>query len=48
MIFCAGAVYFWYYFSVQFEQIFGYWVMGMVIGSLVSVFLKDHIHSLFR
>lgn len=42
------AVYFWYYFSVQFEQIFGYWVMGMVIGSLVSVFLKDHIHSLFR
>lgn len=42
------AVYFWYYFSIQLEQIFWYWVLGMVIGSLVSVFLKNHIHDLFR
>lgn len=42
------AVYLWYYFSVQLEQIFGYWVLGMVIGSFVSVFIKDHIHNLFR
>ncbi len=42
------AVYLWYYFSVQLEQIFRYWVLGMVIGSAVSVFLKDHIHGLFR
>lgn len=42
------AIYFWYYFSVQFEQIFWYWVLGMVIGSFVSVFIKDHIHNLFR
>ncbi len=42
------AVYLWYYFSVQLEQIFWYWVLGMVIGSAVSVFLKDHIHGLFR
>lgn len=42
------AVYLWYYFSVQLEQIFWYWVLGMVIGSLVSVFLKDRIHHLFR
>ena len=42
------AVYLWYYFSIQLEQIFWYWVLGMVIGSLVSVFLKDHIHDLFR
>ena len=42
------AVYLWYYFSVQFEQIFAYWVMGMVIGSAVSVFLKNRIHDLFR
>lgn len=41
-------VYFWYYFSVQLEQIFGYWVLGMVIGSFVSVFIKEHIHNLFR
>ena len=30
------AIYFWYYFSVQFEQIFGYWILGMLIGSFVS------------
>ncbi len=42
------AVYFWYYFSVQLEQIFWYWVFGMVIGSFISVFIKDHIHNLFR
>ena len=41
------AIYFWYYFSVQFEQIFGYWILGMLIGSFVSVFIKDYIHSLF-
>lgn len=42
------AVYLWYYFSVQLEQIFQYWVWGMVLGSLVSVFLKEHIHRAFR
>ncbi len=42
------AVYLWYYFSVQLEQIFKYWVLGMVLGSLVSVFLKEHIHRMFR
>ena len=42
------AVYLWYYFSIQLEQIFKYWVLGMVLGSLVSVFLKDRIHSAFR
>lgn len=41
-------VYLWYYFTVQFEQIFRYWVLGMVLGSAVSVFLKDRIHSTFR
>ena len=38
----------WYYFTVQFEQIFGWWVLGMVLGSAVSVFAKDHIHRAFR
>lgn len=42
------AIYFWYYFSVQFGQIFWYWILGMVIGSFVSVFIKDYIHNLFR
>lgn len=41
-------IYLWYYFSLQLEQIFGYWVLSMVLGSVISVFAKDHIHSLFR
>ena len=40
-------VYIWYYFDLQLRQIFWYWVFGMVIGSLVSVFAKDQIHGLF-
>ena len=41
-------IYIWYYFTVQLEQIFGWWVLGMVIGSSVSVFAKDSIHRAFR
>ncbi|MEY8404853.1 permease [Oscillospiraceae bacterium 44-34] len=41
-------IYLWYYFSLQFSQIFRYWVLGMVLGSAVSVFLKDYIHKAFR
>lgn len=41
------AVYLWYYFDIQLRQILPYWVWGIVLGSLVSVFAKDHIHGLF-
>ena len=41
-------VYIWYYFTVQLEQIFRWWVLGMLIGSAVSVFAKDPIHRAFR
>ena len=41
-------VYFCYYFTLQFSQIFRYWVAGMIIGSVVSVFFKDKIHTLMR
>ena len=41
-------VYLWYYFDLQLRQIFGYWVLGMVLGSLISVFVKERIHGLFR
>lgn len=41
------AVYLWYYFDLQFRQIFWYWVLGMAIGSAVSVFAKNRIHGLF-
>lgn len=33
-------IYIWYYFSVQLEQIFQWWVLGMVLGSAISVFGK--------
>ena len=41
-------IYIAYYFQLQFRQIFGYWVIGMLIGSVVSVFFKDKIHNLMR
>lgn len=41
-------VYLWYYFDLQFRQIFPYWVFGMVLGSAISVFAKEHIHAAFR
>ena len=41
------ALYIWYYFFIQLKQIFWYWVLGMIIGSLISVFAKDKIHGLF-
>ena len=40
------AIYLWYYADRQFHQIFWYWVLGMVLGSLVSVFAKEGIHRL--
>ena len=41
-------IYLWYYFELQFRQIFRYWMIGILIGSCISVFLKDRIHGLFR
>lgn len=41
-------IYLWYYFSIQFEQIFRYWLVGMAIGSIVSVFGKERIRLLFE
>lgn len=40
------AIYFWYYLDIQVRRIFWYWLLGMVIGSAVSVFAKDSIHQL--
>ena len=40
-------VYLWYYFELQLRQIAFYWILGMAIGSAVSVFAKDSIHALF-
>ncbi len=40
-------IYLWYYFTIQFEQIFKYWLAGIVLGSVISVFGKDKISALF-
>ncbi|MDR2072120.1 MAG: permease [Spirochaetaceae bacterium] len=40
-------IYFWYYFDIQFRQIAGYWILGMILGSVISVFGKEKIHGLF-
>ncbi|MGI6263385.1 MAG: permease [Succiniclasticum sp.] len=39
-------IYLSYYFEIQLRQLAFYWVLGILIGSFVSVFLKDRIHSL--
>jgi len=39
--------YFRYYFSLMFSQIAGYWLAGMLLGSFISVFCKEKIHSFF-
>ena len=41
-------IYVGYYFLVQLRQIFLYWLIGMVLGSIISVFFKDKIHNLMR
>ncbi|MDE6579719.1 MAG: permease, partial [Ruminiclostridium sp.] len=42
------AVYLWYYFDLQLRQILPYFAVGIVLGSVISVFVKDKIHGLFR
>lgn len=37
-------IYLWYYFDLQFRQIFFYWALGILLGSAVSVFAKNSIH----
>lgn len=39
-------IYIWYYFDLQLRQILPYWASGMLIGSFISVFGKQKIHSL--
>ena len=40
------AIYLWYYLDLQVRQIFWYWLLGMVIGSAISVFAKESIHRI--
>ena len=40
-------VYLWYYLTVQMEQIVPYYLVGILIGSVSSVFGKGKIHAAF-
>ncbi|MDD3409588.1 MAG: permease [Eubacteriales bacterium] len=41
-------VYLWYYLSIQVEQIAPYWLLGILIGSAVSVFGKGVLRGAFE
>ena len=41
------AIHLWYYLDIQIRQIAPYWVLGIVLGSAVSVFGKRYIHGAF-
>lgn len=47
-VFRRELIYIWYYFTIQLRQVFQYWVLGMAIGSFVSVFAKERIHHVFQ
>ena len=38
--------YLWYYFELQLRQILPYWVLGILIGSVISVFAAGKIHGM--
>ena len=40
-------VYLWYYLTVQIEQIVPYYLVGILLGSVISVFGKGKIHAAF-
>lgn len=42
------AVYLWYYFDLQLRQILPYFMVGIILGSFISVFVKDRIHDAIR
>ena len=47
-VFQREFVYLRYYFVLQLSQIAPYYVLGIVLGSVISVFVKNRIHGLFR
>ena len=42
------SIYIWYYFELQLRQILPYWLLGILVGSMVSVFIGNKIHGLVR
>jgi uncharacterized membrane protein YraQ (UPF0718 family) len=46
-IFQREFVYLWYYCEVITRQIAPYWIIGIIIGSAISVFGKNKINQFF-
>ena len=42
------AIYLWYYLTIQIQQIFPYWLLGMVMGTGISVLGKEKLNRCFR
>jgi len=42
------AIYLWYYIDIQLRQMVGYWALGILIGSAISVFGKDRINAMME
>ena len=40
-------IYLWYYTDVQVRQILPYWALGVLLGSVISVFGKGRIYAAF-
>jgi uncharacterized membrane protein YraQ (UPF0718 family) len=40
-------IYLWYYVTILINQIAPYWAVGIVVGSVISVFAKEKINDLF-
>ena len=39
-------IYLWFFIDIQLRQLFIYWLIGILIGSFISVFAKDKIHKI--
>ncbi len=37
------SIYIWYYFVIQFNQIALYYILGIILGAFVSIFVKDKV-----
>jgi uncharacterized protein len=46
-VFHRELVYLWYYLSILFHQIFPYWAIGILTGSVISVFAREKLNTLF-
>lgn len=42
------AIYLWYYITIQIQQILPYWLLGMVMGTGISVLGKEKLNRCFR